>query len=121
MSAAQMDPVFKVVGDMTIYRASELKQDILARLAVTPNLEFDLSEVSELDTAGVQLLFLANLTAVERQGGIRVAGRSAAVKEVFALLALDDWFPVRIGEVTATPDWSPTVQSLAGRSDDHAA
>jgi len=85
--------VFRVAGEMTIYRAAELKQEILAQLDQHALLEFDLSEVSEIDSAGLQLLFLAASTAAARQGVACIGPRSAAVREVFAILGLDSRFP----------------------------
>ncbi len=47
----------KLVGEMTIYTAQESYQALLShRESVVGDLYLDLSEVSEMDTAGVQLL-----------------------------------------------------------------
>jgi len=58
MSAA---PVLHIEGEFTIFRAMELKPVILA---APPPLEIDLSGVTEMDTAGLQLLILAKRAAV---------------------------------------------------------
>ncbi len=56
----------QIVGDMTIYAAADLQQQLLDALMTGAELEVDLSQVSELDTAGVQqLLFAARGTAWE--------------------------------------------------------
>ena len=52
----------------------------------------NLSAVTELDTAGVQLLMLAKRTAQKQQGQLRLVGHSAAVLEVFDLLHLAAYF-----------------------------
>ncbi|MCF6283007.1 MAG: STAS domain-containing protein [Candidatus Polarisedimenticolaceae bacterium] len=46
-------------GEMTIYMAEALKADLDKYLGNSWDLEIDLSAVTELDTAGAQLLLLA--------------------------------------------------------------
>ena len=55
--------VLHIEGEMSIYRAAELKQVLLAALEQTRVLELDLSAVTELDTAGVQLLLMLKKSA----------------------------------------------------------
>jgi anti-sigma B factor antagonist len=50
------DHTLRIEGELTIFRAMELKP---ALLPVPPLTEIDLSGVTEIDTAGVQLLMLA--------------------------------------------------------------
>jgi anti-anti-sigma factor len=78
----------KIEGDMTIYRAVELKQTLLEALEQSVALDVDLSGVSEIDTTGVQLLLLAQQLAEERKQTLRLVHHSAAVREVFDLLNL---------------------------------
>lgn len=77
----------RIEGEMTIYRALELKEQLLAALAPGGGLELDLSGVTEVDSAGVQLLLAARKTAP-----LRIAERSHAVAEAFATLGLDACF-----------------------------
>jgi anti-anti-sigma factor len=88
--------VLRIEGEMTIYRAAELKQALLAEPAP---LQIDLSGVSEIDTAGVQLLMLAHQSAQARQHELRLVAPSPAVIEVFGLLGVDAFF----GALPATP------------------
>jgi anti-anti-sigma regulatory factor len=53
--------ILRIEGELTIFRAMELKPVLLA---VPPVDEVDLSGVTDLDTAGVQLLMLAKKTAL---------------------------------------------------------
>lgn len=76
-------------GEMTIYTAAEQLAELRLYLLEPGELTLDLSEVSELDSAGLQLLLLA-----EREG--RLAGRpltvvnhSSAVRDTLALCNLD--------------------------------
>ena len=74
-------------GELTIYRAAELKELLLNALAAgSGDLEVDLSGVSEFDSAGLQLLMLAKHTARQRGRELRLTGHSPAVLEVFELL-----------------------------------
>lgn len=81
--------VLKMEGELTIFRAAELKPLLLE----TPELtEIDLSAVTELDTAGVQLLMLAKKTAQTQGRELRLTGHSAAVLDVFELLNVAAYF-----------------------------
>jgi anti-sigma B factor antagonist len=71
-------------GELTIYHAAALKAELLTALAdLQQPLEMDLSDVTELDTAGVQLLL-----AVGKQYQGRLVAASAAVQELVALYGL---------------------------------
>jgi len=82
----------RIEGEMTIYRALELKQELLARLDESAAVELDLTGVTELDTAGVQLLLLAMKTAQAGQRELRLVAQSPAVAEVLELLNLETNF-----------------------------
>lgn len=81
--------VLRLEGDLTIFRAMELKPQLLATPPVD---EIDLSGVSELDTAGVQLLMLAKKTALAQQRDVKLVAHSPAVLEVFELLNVAAYF-----------------------------
>jgi len=88
-------PTFRIDGELTIYRAAELAGAMKAALAAVADggaLELDLSEVAEMDCAGVQLLLAARRSAAESGRTLRLSGRSAAVDEVLATLRLDGHF-----------------------------
>jgi anti-sigma B factor antagonist len=79
----------QVDGELTIYSATELKPELLAALNGAAQAEFDLSGVTEIDTAGVQLLLLARREAQARGVALHLRSPSPAVRSAFALLALD--------------------------------
>ncbi len=81
--------VLKITGEFTIFRAIELKQ---ALLSDPPPLEVDLSGVTEIDTAGVQLLMLAKKEALAAQRELHLVAHSSAVIEVFDLLNVGEYF-----------------------------
>jgi len=81
--------MLRIEGELTIFRAMELKPALLA----TPPVDVvDLSGVSEIDTAGVQLLMLAKKTALAQRRDIKLVAHSPAVLEVFELLNVAAFF-----------------------------
>ena len=91
-SPASSSAPLRLEGEFSIYRALEIKEILLTALAATTDLAIDLSGVSELDTAGVQLLMAAKRSAVEAGKSIRIVDASASVQDVFALLELACYF-----------------------------
>ncbi|MFZ4626651.1 MAG: STAS domain-containing protein [Rhodoferax sp.] len=81
--------LLKLEGELTIFRAMELKPAMLVQPPLT---DIDLSGVTEIDTAGVQLLMLAKKTALAEQRELRLSGHSPAVIEVFELLNVAAYF-----------------------------
>jgi anti-sigma B factor antagonist len=84
--------ILRIEGEMSIYRAVELKQTLLASLNEAAELEVDLAAVTELDTAGVQILMLLKRQALATRRKLRLVAHSPAVLEVFELLNLASYF-----------------------------
>jgi anti-sigma B factor antagonist len=84
--------VVRIEGDMTIYRAAELKETMIASIVESAVIEFDLSRVTALDSAGVQILILAERTARARHSELRLVAHSLAVLDVMELLNLGAYF-----------------------------
>ena len=81
--------ILHIEGELTIFRAMELKPVLLA----TPPVDVvDLSGVTDLDTAGVQLLMLVKKTAQAQQRELQLVAHSTAVLEVFELLNMAAFF-----------------------------
>lgn len=89
----------RIEGEMTIYQAADLRQMLLASLEHGDELEIDLSAVSEIDAAGVQLLVAAKRAALAAQKPLRLTAHSGPVVEAFELLDLGGFFgdPLVIG------------------------
>ncbi|HSI96479.1 MAG: lipid asymmetry maintenance protein MlaB [Methylophilaceae bacterium] len=81
-----------VEGEMTIYRAAELKDELMSKIDQHQEIEIDLSGVSEIDTAGLQLMVLAKLEASNRDKRLRFDGHSRAVMEILDLSDLAGFF-----------------------------
>jgi len=84
--------VLQIEGEMTIYRAAELKETLLATLDKAAGVEIDLSKVTDIDTAGVQLLILAKQSAQAKQQDLHLVAHSPIVLEVLELLNLATYF-----------------------------
>ena len=87
-------------GELTIYHADALKAQLLARLDQEAELEVDLRDVTEVDSAGIQILMAAKKEAQRRGQSMRLVHHSRPILEVFELLNLSGFFgdPVLLAE-----------------------
>ncbi|MBA5685629.1 STAS domain-containing protein [Rugamonas apoptosis] len=91
-SATALPVRFAIDGELTIYRAADVKSQLLEALRQAALLEVDLSGVTELDTAGLQVLMLAKQVAATDGRALRLVGHSPAVMDVFEMLDLGAYF-----------------------------
>jgi len=88
-------------GELTAYCAQAARQQLLQTLTDQAArggpqaLEIDLSGISEIDTAGVQLLLAALRYAGAHGVDTRLVRESAAVAEAMTLLGLDGYLEQR--------------------------
>ena len=88
-TGTQPKGLMRIAGECTIFRAAELREVLLTDPAPQ---EIDLSGVTEMDSAGLQLLMAAKLAATRQQRTLRLYGHSPAVMEVFELLNVAGYF-----------------------------
>jgi anti-sigma B factor antagonist len=90
MSSQRIQPpaMLFIEGDLTIRRVQEMKDVLLARLAQSQVLEVDLAGVTEIDTAGAQLLLMARRAAQASRKELRLVAHSPAVASLFELLRI---------------------------------
>jgi anti-anti-sigma factor len=69
--------------NMTIYQAQAQKEQLLAALAATEDLELDLSGVGEMDTAGLQLLLLLKREVLQQGKRLTIISHSPSVQRIF--------------------------------------
>ena len=79
----------QVMGEMTIINSAELKKQLLESLLECSQIEIDLSQVSEMDTAGFQLLLLVYNEASLLNKTVRITSYSSAISAVFDLYSMD--------------------------------
>jgi anti-sigma B factor antagonist len=85
---------FVIEGEFSIYRAAELAAQLQAWIphALTNDcLVVDLGQVSEMDSAGLQLLLALQQCAATASARFELTAASAPVKEVLRLAALEHW------------------------------
>ena len=69
-------------GELTIYSAAAIKVKLMQALKACTDLEIDLSRVSEMDTAGMQLLIAAKRALMAGGGTLSLSGHGPVVVEV---------------------------------------
>lgn len=104
-----------VEGEMTIYTAAELKEKLLQGMVDCTELELNLGRVSEIDTAGLQLLVLVKREAAEKAMTLRFVAHSQAILDVLDMCNLAGVFgdPVVITSEPARPDDGAEAQASA--------
>lgn len=92
-----------VEGEMTIYRAAELREALFAPLAqpAAGTFEVDLAGVTEIDTSGIQLLLALKRRALALGRELRLLQPSAAVTEALGVLGLAGAFRSALAEGAA--------------------
>lgn len=81
-----------IEGELTIYTAADLKGKIIAALESTQPIEIDLSQVDEIDSAGLQLLILAKREAARTEKKLTLVNHSQAVVECLDMCNLTSEF-----------------------------
>lgn len=76
-------PRIRLGSEVTIYQAAGLRAALAAAVAAHAELEIDLADVSEIDTAGVQLLLFVKREAAAAGKVCRYVQHSEAVIQVF--------------------------------------
>ncbi len=84
--------VYKPEQELTIYRAQQVLTEFVATLDQYDEFDLDLSEVEEIDTAGIQLLLLLRNEARKRKKHVYLVSSSSSVDEVIALCHLKSVF-----------------------------
>lgn len=92
MAKKQQNNRIVIEGELTIYTVTELKDKFLGGLLTNDKLELDLSEVSEIDGAGLQLLVMAKQSAMALKKTLLIIGHSPVVAELLDLSGLSGFF-----------------------------
>ena len=108
------DHTLRIEGEFTIFRAMELKPVLFAEPPVT---DIDLSAVTELDSAGLQLLMLAKREAGRMNKQLSIVKHSQVVRQTIDFCNLAAFF----GDATATGnqaqrDFGPRPRAAVDRS-----
>lgn len=83
------DGLVGIRGEMTIYEAPALKDDLFAALDSEPgDCAVELAGVAEFDTTGLQILMMAQRACAARGASFSLANPSAIVREALELLQI---------------------------------
>jgi anti-sigma B factor antagonist len=85
-----------VQGEVGIYTVSRLKEELLRHLKSVQSMEIDLSDVSEMDTAGFQLFVALKREVVKSGKSLSLAGHSPAVLRILDLYGAIGFFGDKI-------------------------
>jgi anti-sigma B factor antagonist len=69
-----MSAPFIIEGELTVFTVHALKDRLIAALADSSTLQIDLSDISEVDGAGIQLLLATRREAQQRGGTLNLTG-----------------------------------------------
>ena len=83
-----------ITGEFTIFTAAMLKQTLLDTIKQAGNggIDIDLSEVSEIDSAGIQLMIMAKREAAGLGKNLRFVRHSDPVLDMIDLYDLSRFF-----------------------------
>ncbi len=88
MSANSNEEMLVIDGDMNIYNAENIKQDLFSLLANHKDINVNLMNVTEFDTAGFQVLLFGKQYADKNEIKLTLCSASDAVEEVFKLYGM---------------------------------
>jgi anti-anti-sigma factor len=98
-------------GELTIYAAAELKDSLVGAIGECAEMEIDLSAVSDIDTAGLQVLVLAKRHAAASNRALHLVGHSRPVMELLELYDLAGLF----GDPVVIPAQEPGRNANGGK------
>ncbi len=93
--------VIRIRGELTVYHATVVNDGLLAALQGEPDVCIDLSGVSEVDTAGLQVLLMVRRGCASRSVPLVFANMSDAIREAAGLLRLGMLTQTATSPVTA--------------------
>lgn len=79
-------------GELTIYHVAELKSELLDMLDRCTQMNIHLDKISEIDTAGLQLLMLVKQESSRAQKHVFLIDHSPPVLELIDLFGLTAFF-----------------------------
>jgi len=84
------ESLIRVSGEMTIYAAATLAVELHTAIeAQSGDCQIDLSEVSEIDTTGLQILLMAKRACARAKKSLSFVKPSAVVTESLTLLRVE--------------------------------
>lgn len=87
-----MTTTIKLDGDLTIYAAAETHKQFMVALRDGRDIEISLADVTDIDSAGIQLLVLLKRECAALGRLFSLRAPSAAVLDALKVMHLDSYF-----------------------------
>lgn len=94
-----------IQNEMTIYTVLEQKGELSTFLNTVNEMQIDLAQVTEIDSAGLQLLMFLKREVLAREISFSLTQHSQAVVDVLELLNLSKHFG---DPIVISVDWKPS-------------
>lgn len=91
-AATQEIAQLPIEGELTIFVVQEMKEAILPVIANNDEIEIDLSNVTEVDGAGMQMMASIKLEAILQGKTLRYVGHSKPILDMLDLCDLGGFF-----------------------------
>jgi anti-sigma B factor antagonist len=88
-AAASGCRILGIEGELTVHTAADRRGELIAMADAGDDVELDLSAVTELDTAGLQLLLLVRREVLRGGGRLTITAASRTVDDVLAIAHLN--------------------------------
>jgi ABC-type transporter Mla MlaB component len=92
-----IDPVFYLDANLEIQNIEDARRDLVEMLARALPVTVDVSRITSIDTAGVQLLLALGDAAPKHGVSVEFRGESAALSNALAVLGLQGVIPLAPG------------------------
>ena len=97
----EQEGIYRISGEMTIYEAEKIRAIFISILKTRKEIEINLSEVTEIDTNGIQIMYAIQKEAKNISKKIRWTNHSEAILKTINILNLGN----SLGE-TVSLEWS---------------
>lgn len=100
---------FQLDGELTIYTCADKKQELTVVMSESgkADIDLDLSQVTEIDTAGLQLLILMKTRMTQEERQMNVTAYNDVIQDVMDLCNLSGLFSI--------PQVIPHQESVRGK------
>ncbi|TPH19260.1 STAS domain-containing protein [Litorilituus lipolyticus] len=96
-----------ISGELTIYEAQSFFTEHIQPLTIQQQLNLKLAKLTEVDTAGIQVLIMLLNKAQELTASIRIISLSVAIKDYCELFQLHHYFTVTKDKVKSNSGENP--------------
>ena len=79
----------RLEGVLTVYEVAELRETLITALEEKDGIVLDLSNVTDIDTTGIQLLCSAYRTAKDAKKGFTIIGANDTFRDVISRIGLN--------------------------------